>query len=170
MSADRYIPDIARITCRPIGEVRQRWRAAREAGFLPSGRSVTLSPTHVARLVIALACDQALAVGPTIARMRNLPRKSADGPPGTLEAGLAAVIAAVTRFPVLGDLDISSGHIEIDAENGALTLFVHNLFGHRVSIEYAEADTVEGALRAVKIIPIETLRDLARSLLNEKTA
>jgi hypothetical protein len=165
MSSERYIPAIAAITSRPISEVRQRCRAAREAGFLPSGKAVTLAPVHVARIIVALACERVIDVGPTITAMRLLPSQSPDAPPGGLEAALTALVINLPKSPVLCDLDIATGHLAIDVEHQEVTLHVHDLFGKPAVVRFAATPIAPPAVTTAVIVPIATLRELARSIL-----
>lgn len=162
MSAERHLPAIAAITDRPISEIRQRSRAAREAGFLPSGKGATWLPVHLVRLIIGLACDRVADVGPTIKSMRQLPRQSPDGPPGDLEQALSALITTLPASPVLGDLDIATGHVAIDVEHQEVTWHVHDLFGRPAIIRYSTNPTPPQAVVSAKIVPMATLRELAK--------
>lgn len=162
MSAERCSAAIAAITNRPISEVRQRCRAAREAGFLPSGKAVTLQAVHVARILIALACERVIDVGPTIKAMRLLPAHSPDAPAGGLEAALTALVVNLPKSPVLRDLDIATGHLAIDVEHQELTLHVHDLFGKPATVRFAANPTPQPAITRPVIVPLATLRELAK--------
>jgi hypothetical protein len=162
MSAERYASVIAAITSRPISEVRQRLRAARESGFLPSGRAVDLYAKHLARILIALACDRVADVGPTISALRVAKRQSSDGPGGDLESALSTLITTLPKSPVLGDLDVSTGHLAIDVERREATLHVHDLFGRPLAVRYSPYTMPPAGCSMQTQIPLAAVRELAK--------
>ncbi len=158
------------ITRRPCSIIKQRLRAAREAGHFPTGKEVTLQPRHIARLLFALACEHSTEVGLTINRLRTLPRQTPDGPPGDLETALSSLIDRLPQTPVIGDLDVATGHIAIDAEHGEVAWHVHDLYGRPTVVRFGREPVAPSAVATNVVFPIATLRELSRTFLNEKAS
>lgn len=164
MGAERFVTVIAATLDRPVSEVRQRCRAAREAGFLPSGKAVSYRPVHLARLLIAVACSRVADVGPTIAAVRRLLPQSPACPAGNLEDALARLVETLCTSPIFGDLDVSDGEIAIDVEQRVVTWHVRDLAGSALTLRWADTTEAPGGVARLVTVPIPKIRDLARKI------
>ena len=170
MDSTRIPAAVAAITGLPESHCRQVLRAAREAAWLSSGRHPTIEPVHISRLLLGLASRRIADVAPTIAALRDMPLQATAGPSGTLEEALVALIVALPKSPVLGDLDISGGCLSIDPERRAVTWHVHDLLGRPAALRYAAEPVPAPGIATSITIPFTAITALSHELVSHEKA
>jgi hypothetical protein len=168
MNAEQAPVDVAAFARIPIHRSRQIWRALRECGGLPGGPNVRLGPEHVARVLLALTTLQIKDTGQTVAELGALPTISTDAPPGALLDALTALVRTIPASPIMADLDVGTGHLEVDVRSASVTWHVHDLFGRPRTIVYRQpsAPPISG-VTTISIVPLAVVRAIAEKLVTK---